>query len=110
MGYFPSVGAGWNMHKESWFDVAVIDAMKLRASFGINGNDGTGAYYRSSSATLSDYYYTYLKYYKTGDNIYWGTTPSGQNTLIEANMPYLTKWEKLPGGMRVLIFRPSIGV
>ena len=94
-GIFPSVGAGWNMHKESWFDVAVIDAMKLRASFGINGNDGTGAYYRSSSATLSDYYYTYLKYYKTGDNIYWGTTPSGQNTLIEANMPYLTKWEKI---------------
>lgn len=98
-GIFPSVGLGWNMHKEEWFDVSAINSMKLRASFGINGNDGTGAYYRSSSATLSDYYYTYLKYYKVGDTsgnkIYWGASPTEQKTLLEANMPYLTKWEKI---------------
>ena len=94
-GLFPSVGAGWNMHKEEWFNTSVINSMKLRATFGINGNDGTGAYYRSSSGTLSDYYYTYMKYYKTSDKIYWGSTPSEQTTLIEANMPYLTKWEKV---------------
>lgn len=98
-GIFPSVGAGWNMHKEAWFDTSVIDLLKLRGTFGINGNDGTGAYYRSSSATLSDYYYTYLKYYnknhKDTGKVYWGTTPTEQSTLVEANMPYLTKWEKI---------------
>lgn len=94
-GIFPSVGAGWNMHKEAWFDTSVVNSMKLRATFGMNGNDGTGAYYRSSSTSLSDYYYTYLKYYKAGDKIYWGTTPAEQATLVEANMPYLTKWEKV---------------
>lgn len=97
-GIFPSVGAGWNIHKEEWFDVSAINSMKLRATFGMNGNDGTGAYYRSSSATLADYYYTYMKYYKklsTSNQIYWGSTPTGHEFWLEANMPYLTKWEKI---------------
>lgn len=94
-GVFPSVGAGWNIHKEEWFNVSAINSMKLRTTFGINGNDGTGAYYRSNSATLADYYYTYMKYYKTSDKVYWGSTPTEQITLIEANIPYLTKWEKV---------------
>lgn len=94
-GVFPSVGAGWNLHREEWFDVSAINFMKLRASFGINGNDGTGAYYRSNSSSLSDYYYNYLQYYKEGDKIYWGSTPTEQKTLIEANMAYPVQWEKI---------------
>ncbi len=96
-GIFPSVGAGWNIHKEEWFNIPAINMMKLRATFGMNGNDGTGAYYRSSSATLTDYYYTYLKYYKSEDKnkIYWGDKVTEQRTLLEANMPYLSKWEKI---------------
>lgn len=95
-GVFPSVGAGWNIHKESWFNVPAVNSLKLRTTFGINGSDGTGAYYRSGSGTLSDYYYTYMKYYKTSDNgTYWGSTPTGQNMLEENNLPYLTKWEKI---------------
>lgn len=95
-GVFPSVGAGWNIHKESWFDVPAINSLKLRTTFGINGSDGTGAYYRSGSGTLSDYYYTYIKYYKTSDNgTYWGSTPTGQKMMEENNLPYLTKWEKI---------------
>lgn len=95
-GIFPSVGAGWNIHKEEWFNTSVINSMKLRATFGMNGNDGTGAYYRSGNATLSDYYYTYMKYYNNSSNgTYWGTTPVGQNMIEENNLPYLTKWEKI---------------
>ncbi len=94
-GIFPSLGAGWNMHKEEWFNLPAIDALKLKATFGINGNDGTGAYYRSGTGTLSDYYYTYLKYYKGGNDIYWGATPTKQSSLVENNLPYLTKWEKI---------------
>lgn len=33
-----SVGAGWNIDHESWFNVGWIDRLKLRASYGIAGN------------------------------------------------------------------------
>jgi TonB-dependent starch-binding outer membrane protein SusC len=38
-GYFPSIGAGWRVKEESFLkDVAVISDLKLRASYGITGN------------------------------------------------------------------------
>ena len=43
-GSFWSASAGWNMHKESWFDVNWIDELKLKASYGENGNDNVAAY------------------------------------------------------------------
>ena len=43
-GTFWSFGAGWNMHKESWFNVDWINELKLKASYGENGNDGIGSY------------------------------------------------------------------
>lgn len=33
-----SVGGGWNINKESFFNVSWIDALKLRGSYGIGGN------------------------------------------------------------------------
>ena len=33
-GWFPSVSAGWNMHKEEWFDSKMISQLKLRGSYG----------------------------------------------------------------------------
>lgn len=33
-GWFPSISAGWNIHKEKWFDVNPISQLKLRASYG----------------------------------------------------------------------------
>lgn len=33
-GTFWSFGAGWNMHKESWFNVDWINELKLKASYG----------------------------------------------------------------------------
>lgn len=94
-GYFPSVGAGWNMHEEDWFDMPVVNSMKLRGTFGVNGSDGTGSYYRSGTGSLSDYYYNYIKYYGYGSGINFGKTPSNNQMLTEKNMPYLTKWEKV---------------
>lgn len=94
-GAFPSTGAGWNIHKEDWFETDAINALKLRASFGINGNDQTAAYYRSGVGTLDKFYYNYLKYYGYDGSSVWGTSPSKNNALIEANMPYLAKWEKI---------------
>lgn len=43
-GYFPSVSAGWRISKESFFHVNAIDNLKLRASYGILGNDNVGLF------------------------------------------------------------------
>ncbi|MDR1883279.1 MAG: SusC/RagA family TonB-linked outer membrane protein [Prevotella sp.] len=96
-GWFPAAGIGWNMARENWFSEAApaVGMLKLRATYGVNGSDGTGSYYRSATGTLSDYYYTYLKYYKKGTGVNLGGTSASQSTLVEANLPYLTKWEKI---------------
>ena len=42
-GYFPSVSAGWNVSRESFFNsLGIIDLLKLRASWGQVGNDAIG--------------------------------------------------------------------
>lgn len=38
-GYFPSIGAGWRIKEESFLkDVSAVSDLKLRASYGITGN------------------------------------------------------------------------
>ncbi|WP_373523747.1 SusC/RagA family TonB-linked outer membrane protein [Aquiflexum sp.] len=41
-GFFPGISAGWNLHRESfWTNVpSSISSLKLRASYGVNGNIG----------------------------------------------------------------------
>lgn len=42
---FPAVSFGWNIHKESFFDVKGISKLKARASFGrLGSTEGLGAY------------------------------------------------------------------
>lgn len=44
-GKFYSVGASWNAHEESFLEsVDPINTLKLRASYGVNGNDNIGVY------------------------------------------------------------------
>lgn len=43
-GVFPSVAMGWNISDESFFNVKGVNYAKLRASYGINGNQAVGAY------------------------------------------------------------------
>ena len=38
-GVFPSVSLGWNLSDEEFFNVNAVNYFKLRASWGINGND-----------------------------------------------------------------------
>lgn len=59
-GLFPSFSSGWRISEESFFNVAAIDDLKLRVSYGITGNDrirryaslslfdGGGNYYRKA--------------------------------------------------------------
>ncbi|MVN22019.1 SusC/RagA family TonB-linked outer membrane protein [Mucilaginibacter arboris] len=55
-GVFPSASLGWRVVEESFMkSVPVISDLKLRASFGVNGNNNIGNY--GSIATLGSYGY-----------------------------------------------------
>jgi TonB-linked SusC/RagA family outer membrane protein len=42
---FPSVAVGWNMAKEKWLETSsFISDLKLRAGYGVSGNQAVGAY------------------------------------------------------------------
>ena len=43
-GNFWSVGAAWIISKEPWFKAPWIDELKLKASYGSQGNDSIGSY------------------------------------------------------------------
>jgi TonB-linked SusC/RagA family outer membrane protein len=43
-GNFWSVGAAWLLNKEDWFDVSSVDELKLKVSYGSQGNDNIGSY------------------------------------------------------------------
>ena len=49
-GNFWSVSAAWLMNKESWFNAPWVDMLKIKASYGVQGNDKLGGY------TISQYY------------------------------------------------------
>jgi len=54
---FPSVSAAWNINKEKWFNVPAIDALKLRASYGIMGSESVSnyAYFMTVGAFSQNY-------------------------------------------------------
>ena len=43
-GNFWSVGSAWILSRENWFDVSWIDELKVKASYGVQGNDNIGLY------------------------------------------------------------------
>ena len=44
-GYFPSVALGWNVHKEAFMKrLHAVSNLKLRASYGLLGNEGVAPY------------------------------------------------------------------
>ena len=78
-GFFPSFSAGWVMSDENFFDIGFLDFAKLRASFGVSGNDKIGLFrYRGLLGTASAYVF---------DDV---ITP-GTSTTVASN-PDL-KWE-----------------
>ncbi len=43
-GFFWSASASWNMTREKWMQFRWLDLLKIRASYGVNGNNGIAAY------------------------------------------------------------------
>ena len=84
-GYFPSVSAGWNLKNEAFLqDVPWLAALKLRGSWGINGNDSIGSF-------------QYAVYMNTGNNYPFGAN-GGEVINIGAKPNGLAnpnaKWEQ----------------
>jgi TonB-linked SusC/RagA family outer membrane protein len=73
--YFPSISAGWNIHRESFFNLEGINLLKLRASWGAVG---------TSDLSISDTY-----------GGYQGTQYAFSSGILRSNLsnPNL-KWEK----------------
>lgn len=44
VGYFPSFSAGWRISNESFFDVPLVDDLKIRANYGVLGTSNNGFY------------------------------------------------------------------
>jgi TonB-linked SusC/RagA family outer membrane protein len=82
-GVFPSVALGWNIANEAFFTPKdIVNTLKLRISYGLNGNQGVGAYetisrlseenYVAGASTLPGYRPSRLG----EDNLGWESTKS----------------------------------
>ncbi len=68
-GYFPSFSLGWNAKNESFLkDVTWLSALKVRGSWGINGNDQIGSF-------------RYAVYMNTGNNYTFGSGAAGSESI-----------------------------
>jgi TonB-dependent starch-binding outer membrane protein SusC len=56
-GYFPSISAGYRISKEDWFsnNVKFIDDLKIRASYGVLGDDLVGAFQYFDNYSFNNY-------------------------------------------------------
>jgi len=83
-GFFPAVGAAWNIHKEDFItnNLNWISNLKLRASYGKTGNANPG-------------YFIYNQYFVDGTGYYFGTGATYNYSKIETSLanPNVT-WEK----------------
>lgn len=61
-GNFPSVSAGWRISDESFFKSRVINDLKLRASYGVRGNDQIGNYSGVARLGSSNYIFDGQEY------------------------------------------------
>jgi TonB-dependent starch-binding outer membrane protein SusC len=82
-GYFPSVSGAWVISREDFYKSKMLTFLKLRASWGVNGNDKIGNY---SYTTIVNSGQNYT--FGPGQNITNGSVP-----LTSAN-PDL-KWETI---------------
>lgn len=74
-GNFWSVGAAWLINRERWFNAPFVDMLKVKASYGSQGNDEIGAYRYTDTYTYAnnDGQVAVLFNSKGNPNITWET-------------------------------------
>lgn len=78
-GYFPSIGLSWNLDREAFLrDSKTVSGLKLRASYGVVGNQEIGDYEYALNYTASQYdgSSSYSKSNVSNSDLKWETTAS----------------------------------
>lgn len=79
-GNFGSAGAAWLISSEDWFKVKPVDMLKLKVSYGIQGNDNIGGYYPYSDQYNHSWSetdgYKVEKVYVGNEELTWETSKS----------------------------------
>ena len=78
-GSFGSVGGAWLLSKEKWFNVPAVSMLKLKASYGIQGNDGLSGLYPWADQYTHSFDgtdYSIAMSYKGNENLTWETSKS----------------------------------
>ncbi|MDE1192334.1 MAG: TonB-dependent receptor [Arachidicoccus sp.] len=83
-GFFPAVSGGWVISNEKFYHIHFMDYLKLRGSYGLAGNDQTGASR-----------WMFLSSYVPASGAAFGATPVGSAGYTESQLgnPNVT-WEK----------------
>ncbi len=93
-GSFMSVGASWNMHNEKWFNSDVVNTLKLKASYGNNGNSRL-----DTSSSFGTYVYSDSSYYGGVMGAHQGTPPnpglSWETTFIQNYGVSVGLWKRI---------------
>lgn len=80
-GNFPAVSAGWRISQEGFMkNIKWVNDLKLRADYGVTGNQDFGSYNSLNTMTGFGYYYYNAKYFQV-----WGPSKNVNPDL---------KWEK----------------
>jgi len=86
-GSFWSVGGAWIISKEPWFKVPQFDMLKLKASYGVQGNDGIPDFYYARQYNITTVNSEAATTFKSqgNENITWESN-GNFNTGIEIEM------------------------
>ena len=85
-GFFPSVSLGWRLSEESFIadNLPIISNLKLRASYGMLGNDNTGSFQYLNTYSMTSQY------------IFDGTTNILSKGILPDALPNTSiTWEKM---------------
>jgi TonB-linked SusC/RagA family outer membrane protein len=113
-GFFPALGLGWNLLKEDFLKDknTSLDKLKLRASYGLSGDNLAATFFQVSSGYPYSYY-NYQHYYGSGNAVYFGNAATSASSLTESRLPYLSTWttaKKLNIGVDAALFNEQLSV
>ena len=107
--FFPSGALSWNIHNESFLkDVEWVNTLKLRASYGISGNQGISPYQTLSRFGQHKYYYDGSWQMSIGPGYQSGYTGEGGIYAVWSGIANTNlKWEttaQFDAGLDVSLF------
>lgn len=114
-GFFPSGAVSWKMEEEPWIkSLGFFDQLKLRASYGISGNQGISPYQTFERFGYDYYWYDGKEYTVYGIGYQDGREGLGNRFVTYAGMAnHELTWEKtaqLDIGLDFSIFRGRLNV